>query len=104
MVPSNGVLYYRKPHAKRPEDENLRLVIPQSLQHDILHAFHDSLGAGVHEGISKTFAKIKRQYYWKNMYADVEKYVLSCLDFETGKGQPKFQGKSPGNITPTRPF
>ena len=74
------------------------------LQKDILFADHDEFGAGCHQGISKTYSKIKKYYYWKGLYADVERYIINCLDCQSGRGKPKYMGISPGNITATRPF
>jgi hypothetical protein len=43
-------------------------------------------------------------YYWRGMYADVEWFVASCDDCATGKGKPRYKGRTAGNITATRPF
>ena len=41
----------------------------------ILAAYHDERG---HLGIERTYHAISRQFYWKNLYQDVRKYVKSC--------------------------
>ena len=103
VILDNNVLYY-KPYSKNNDEIQLRIVVPIGLQKDILSAYHDELGAGCHQGISKTYSKIKKYYYWKGLYADVERYIVNCLDCQSGRGKPKYMGISPGNITATRPF
>ena len=31
-----------------------------------------------HEGIQKTYERIKKKYYWKNLIIDVKKYISLC--------------------------
>ena len=89
---------------KKDQDGYLRLVVPKELQDDVLHSYHDELGAGGHQGIFKTFQKIKKFYYWPGMYKDVVQYVKSCTDCSSAKRAPDYAGISPGNIVATRPF
>ena len=81
----------------------LRLVIPSTLQSDVLHHVHTSLEGG-HQGILRTFEKIRKQFYWKGLYRDVLKYVSECEDCETGKGKPNMISGSPGNLVGHFPF
>ncbi|OWY96188.1 reverse transcriptase [Phytophthora megakarya] len=57
--------------AAADRDKLMRLVIPETLQQDILHHYHTSLQGG-HQGV--------------------------------GKGRPRIQGESPGNLQATYPF
>jgi len=41
-----------------------------------------------HEGIKKTYERIRRQYYWKNMTRDIKKYVTTCKICQLKKAQP----------------
>lgn len=56
-----------------------RLYIPddEALQYDILHSCHDIPTAG-HQGISRTYEKCARQYYWPNLIESVRAFVSSC--------------------------
>ena len=50
-------------------------MIPRDLIPQGLHAAHDLLG---HDGIGRTYATIKRFYYWKGMKATVTKHIQNC--------------------------
>jgi len=61
-----GILHFQK-----------RIIVPSSLRAWILKSFHDAPTSG-HQGIERTFEKLKRFYWWPNMKKDVSNYVLSC--------------------------
>jgi transposase InsO family protein len=44
----------------------------------ILELYHNNPLSG-HFGKAKTLDRIKKQYYWPNMYSDITKYVESCF-------------------------
>ncbi|KAL4134291.1 hypothetical protein PRIC2_004600 [Phytophthora ramorum] len=89
----------------RPRDfvDEPRLVVPKSLRPDMLHYAHEDYQGG-HQGITRTHEKLRSEFYWPGMYADVERYVKECVDCASGKGRPPNAGPSPGNIEPRRPF
>ncbi|OWZ05746.1 reverse transcriptase [Phytophthora megakarya] len=66
-------------------DKLMRLVIPETLQQDILHHYHTSLQGG-HQGVGRTYDRIRDHFHWR------------------GKGRPRIQGESPGNLQATYPF
>ena len=99
-----GVLWHTSSKRKHARDTTARrLVVPTTLIPEVLYACHCSLEGG-HQGVGRTFYKVSNSFYWPGMYRDVEKYVLSCIDCDSGKGVPRNRGRSPGNIIPTRPF
>jgi hypothetical protein len=102
---ANGLLYYvnEKKEESREEDLTLRLVIPTTMRNDVLHHYHSSLEGG-HQGIVRTYAKMRKGCYWRGMYGDVCRYIGECVDCETGKGKPTNVGRSPGNVIATYPF
>ncbi|POM73400.1 Reverse transcriptase [Phytophthora palmivora] len=59
---------------------------------------------GGHQGIVRTFNRIRQDYYWIGLYADVERHVRSCPDCSSSKSRPQFRGYSPGNVLAERPF
>ena len=70
-----------------------QLVIPETLIGDVLRLNHDSPGVN-HEGISRTYARLKSRYYWPLMFSDIERYVRSCevcLRGKTGANLPRPQ-------------
>jgi len=54
-----------------------RIIVPTKLKARVLRSFHDTPTNG-HQGIDKTFEKIKRFYWWPNMKEDIRNYILSC--------------------------
>ena len=51
------------------------LVIPVSYAKIVLKLAHDELG---HNGTARTYALIKRMFYWKGLKKDTENYVKTC--------------------------
>ncbi|GMF42655.1 unnamed protein product [Phytophthora fragariaefolia] len=81
----------------------LRLVVPTTMVQEVLQSCHDSLEGG-HQGIVRTFHRVKADYYWIGLYADVERHVRSCPDCSSSKSRPQLLGYSPGNILAERPL
>ncbi|KAE9295596.1 hypothetical protein PR003_g23975 [Phytophthora rubi] len=104
-VDLDGLLFYCPP-AKRTTEERdglMRLVVPETLQQDMLHHYHSSLEGG-HQGIGRTYQRTLDHFHWRGLYRSVQRYVGECVDCKTGKGRPTLQGESPGNIQATYPF
>ncbi|POM68912.1 Reverse transcriptase [Phytophthora palmivora] len=68
-----------------------------------MHHYHSSLEGG-HQGIGRTYHKIRAHFHWRGLYQSVQRYVGQCIDCETGKGRPTIHGESPGNLQATYPF
>ncbi|GMF48827.1 unnamed protein product [Phytophthora fragariaefolia] len=103
---SRRALYYLsrvKPNSPRDQVDTLRLVVLRLLQADLLLLNHEDF-QGAHQGITRTFERLGREYYCHRIYADVECFVKECVDCVTAKGAPLNPGPSPGNILATRPF
>ncbi|OWY98644.1 reverse transcriptase [Phytophthora megakarya] len=84
-------------------DKLMRLVMPETLQQDILHHYHTSLQGG-HQGVGRTYDRIRDHFHWRGLYKSVQRYVGECVDCGTVKGRPRIQGESPGNLQATYPF
>ncbi|OWZ00437.1 LOW QUALITY PROTEIN: reverse transcriptase [Phytophthora megakarya] len=84
-------------------DKLMRLVVPETLQQDMLHHYHTSLQGG-HQGIGRTYDRIRDHFHWRGLYKSVQRYVGQCVNCETGKGRPRIQGEPPGNLQATYPF
>ncbi|POM57599.1 LOW QUALITY PROTEIN: Reverse transcriptase, partial [Phytophthora palmivora] len=95
----SGLLFYFPPTKQSDEDRDLvaKLVVPETLQRDLMHHYHSSLEGG-HQGIGRTYHKIRAHFH------SVQRYVGQCIDCETGKGRPTIHGESPGNLRATYPF
>ncbi|OWY92716.1 hypothetical protein PHMEG_00038159, partial [Phytophthora megakarya] len=73
----DNVLYYtgvsrRKVDENQPE-MSLRLVVPTTMIQEVLHNCHDSI-EGWHQGVVRSYQRVKHDYYWIGLYADVEKH------------------------------
>ncbi|OWY93812.1 LOW QUALITY PROTEIN: reverse transcriptase [Phytophthora megakarya] len=69
----------------------------------MLHHAHEDFQGG-HQGITRTHEKLRTEFYWPGIYADVQHFVKECVDCASGKGAPPNAGPSPGNIEPRYPF
>lgn len=73
----NGMLLrYSKPSSQLLSATEWKIVIPRELIPECMKENHEI--NAVHPGTFKTFSKIKENYYWKGMYADVKSYVSAC--------------------------
>ena len=70
-------LVYRKEREKKGGETIFQLVVPIKLVPEILFLNHDH-ELGGHLGTTKIYYRIKKQYFWKNMYSMVDNYCLSC--------------------------
>ena len=63
-----------------------QLVVPedQRLRERILQEHHDSSAAG-HLGRDKTYERVHRRFWWKNLLADVLDYCKSCHQCQLAK-------------------
>ena len=89
FVLKNGVLRMMVPE----ETDRTLLVVPSSLRNEILELCHDIPAAG-HQGIDRTIARMKKQFYWYGMSQDVKRYVSTCRTCSTQKKRSK-KGKYP---------
>ena len=76
VVDTEGLLWYEV-FKGSPNQNEYKLVIPQSLQNEILTLNHDSIMAG-HGGVTKTYERLKELYFWPNMHSSVVKYCKEC--------------------------
>ena len=103
-VDDDGIVRYLEPTpVRRVGEDKARLVVPVSMRSDVLHIAHADFQGG-HQGVRRTFERLRKEYQWRGMYRDVERYVKECVDCETSKGRPRNPGPSPGNLAPQYPF
>ena len=82
-------LLYKVRHINSYTDQRIQtnkylLVIPQSMQRQILTWAHDHPTAG-HAGRIKTLFRLSSRVYWPSMRKDVFKYVQQCLSCQQFK-------------------
>ena len=74
-------LYYPRQKGKaKVKTERIvkQLAVPKPLREEVLHAYHDSLAGGGHQGFERTYHSIRMKYYWPRMYKEIYQYVQSC--------------------------
>ena len=103
VLDREGVLRYVGGRVRGGERPVARLAVPATFRADVLHQHHADVQGG-HQGITRTFERLRAEYYWPGMYRDVEAYVQECVDCVTSKGEPAGHGPSPGNVAPDYPF
>ncbi|GMF21907.1 unnamed protein product [Phytophthora lilii] len=72
-VDSNELLFYCPPTKRSDADRDgvMRLVAPETLHQDILHHYHSSIEGG-HQGIGRTYQRIRDQFHWRGLYRSVQ--------------------------------
>ena len=80
-----------------------RIVIPSEWKDRMLKEHHDDILAG-HLGVKRTYGKLALKYYWKGMYEDVRKWVLSCDKCAQRKGSLQSKLGLTNTIIVGRPF
>lgn len=93
----NGLLFF---HEKNKLEEP-RLVIHAQGVERVLREGHGGLSGG-HFGTEITYKKLRKEFYWPNMYKMVEDYVQTCPVCQR-KGKPKKVNEL-RPITVSRPF
>lgn len=71
----NGTLYF----VDLKQQQVALLCVPDTQKQHILFLAHDHLLSS-HYGRTKTFQKVRQQYYWYGMYRDVRDYCDKCHD------------------------
>lgn len=83
---------------------NWKMVVEYSNRQEVIHTHHD-LPTSAHQGFFKTINKIKQNYYWPNMDADIRKYVSNCEVCKASKPSNKLKNAPMGSQRKTeRPW
>ncbi|OWZ07171.1 reverse transcriptase [Phytophthora megakarya] len=73
------------PERSRNKQSELRVVVPETLRANMLHYSHEDFQGG-HQGINMTFERLRSEFCWIEMYAEVQKFVRVCVDCSSTKG------------------
>ncbi|XP_072023286.1 uncharacterized protein [Amphiura filiformis] len=81
-----GLFHIWSTPAKRhfPERTTVQLYVPYSYIDTILNAHHDQALAA-HFGFHKTYASIRKRYFWRGMYKDIDNWIRSCVSCASRK-------------------
>ena len=58
-------------------EECWRLVVPADYRERVLEDAHREASSG-HFGVSKTYDRVAREYYWPGVWHDVHDFVRRC--------------------------
>ncbi|MCG8033357.1 MAG: DDE-type integrase/transposase/recombinase, partial [Candidatus Thiodiazotropha taylori] len=83
LIISSGMLY-RKWVTDELRETKYQLVVPQTLQHDILTNYHDIPSAG-HLGTDKMLSRIQDHFYWPAMRDKIDLYCRQCDNCQSRK-------------------
>ena len=72
----NGVLYHTH-ESNDGKSTHLQLIVPASLQTQILQEVHGGKSSG-HLGEEKTLAKLRERFYWPGMTTSVHEWCQTC--------------------------
>lgn len=86
----------RMTESKRGE-KITQLCIPLKFREEIKSLCHDEVGG--HLGATKTKDRVLRQFFWPNVYKDLEEYVKTC-DACQRVGKPQDKVKAPLKLVP----
>lgn len=79
-------------------------VIDDKRKREILQQYHDHPIFGGHVGFKKTYAKIRKDFYWKDMTRDITSYIKNCQSCRFSKVKPGNTEKMTITPTPIEPF
>ena len=98
----NGLIHLvTKPKVGRDEEQE-RLLVPDSLQQEFIRLHHDHPTAG-HFGSIKTLKRLQQRYMWPHMRANVEDYVKNCHACQRNNHK-EMSHAAPRPIVPTGPY
>ena len=83
LVLKEDVLYRHFVSADDTQDR-LQLVVPRSLQENVLRQIHDN----GHLGQEKTLSRVKQKFYWPGHLNDVKNWCNTCVTCATHKTSP----------------
>ena len=76
MLDSDNLLWVKKRTRKWYDNES-RLMVPDSLKHQIMTSYHDNILGG-HRGFFATYTKIRDRFFWNRMYSEIRNYCKTC--------------------------
>lgn len=80
------------------------LITDRAIVQNILNEFHDHPLNGGHSGISRTIAKIKDRFHWRNMTNDIRQYIKNCGHCKKNKTTQHIKEEMVVTDTPTKAF
>eukprot|EP00117_Sycon_ciliatum_P026749 scpid51688/ scgid5115/ Gypsy retrotransposon integrase-like protein 1 len=76
LILDNDILY-RKYESEDGSSHSLQLVVPPSLQREVLALLHSHITAG-HMGTNRTTSQARPRFYWPGMSDDIDLFIRAC--------------------------
>ena len=73
--------------------------VPENMRNEIFYEMH-TCPIGGHRGVSKTFYRIRQDYYWENLKQDIQRRIQQCIECQLKK-LVRLKTKQPMVITDT---
>ena len=74
----DGIMYRRCEMKVRNQFvHNIQLILPEQLREGVMEVAHDSILGG-HMGSQKTLERVKSNFYWPGLTAEVNRFCQSC--------------------------
>ncbi|KAJ1519194.1 hypothetical protein ONE63_011200 [Megalurothrips usitatus] len=62
---------------RKSKERQDKIVVPQSMRDRVLSIMHESPLAG-HAGVKRTYQRVRKEFFWKSMYVDVQRFCARC--------------------------
>ncbi|KAL7849489.1 hypothetical protein SRHO_G00211120 [Serrasalmus rhombeus] len=100
-IREQGGVLYRLTHGPGEYKEFLQLLLPETLQAEVLTALHDDHG---HQGCERTAYLVRQRCYWPQMGKDIERWCQQCARCVAAKAKfPKVR-TFPGHLSASKPL
>ncbi|KAL7877232.1 hypothetical protein SRHO_G00038750 [Serrasalmus rhombeus] len=100
-IRERGGVLYRLTHGPGEYKEFLQLLLPETLQAEVLTALHDDHG---HQGCERTAYLVRQRCYWPQMGKDIERWCQQCARCVAAKAKfPKVR-TFPGHLSASKPL
>ena len=84
-----------------------QIVVPKTLQQEILKLIHCDKLFSTHTGVTKCFEALRQKYYWKNMFSDLTEFISKCDECQQQKqkmvGHLRIRPSTLSRPIPTKP-
>lgn len=95
---------------RKSKNLSIMIIKPPTLidndqeKEEILKKFHNDPIHGGHTGSKKMYAKLRANFYWKNMTKDIAKFIKSCENCKLNKHAQYTKEEMVITETPVEPF
>jgi hypothetical protein len=89
---ADGLLYLSPSVEPGHRSDHPALCLPGVWRKKVIQDYHENVTAG-HLGMSLTYQRLRKDFYWKNQYTDVQQFIQTCQSCQEHNSMPR-PGKS----------